>query len=195
MARLDPGRLRAAATALPERGVRLQELLELAPGGQLPVLIMLCTLPAALPGLQLGWVCVPVLLYLAAGLWRGESRARLPVRLSQSVVSRPAATRLLNSFAWMLEKFGRHCHTTWPALVRRVRRKPASMLVAAMSLVILLPLPASNVVPALSILVLMAGLVWRDGRAVVVSAVLAVLGLLLVAGLIWGTWAAAAWIL
>lgn len=195
MSRFDPGRLRAAATMLPEEGIRLQDLLELAPGGQLPVLIMLCTLPAALPGLQLGWVCVPVLLYLAASLWRGEPRPRLPSRLTQSVVSRAAATRLLRSFAWMLEKFGRHCRSTCPAFVRRIRRKPAAVLVAAMSLVILLPLPASNVVPALSIFALMAGLLWRDARAVAASLVLACVGVLLVGALAWGTWAAAAWFL
>jgi hypothetical protein len=189
MARLDPGQLRAAARDLPEDGVRLGQLLALAPGGQVPAMVVLCTLPAALPGLQLGWVCVPVLLYLSCALWQGQSAPTLPARLARSAITRKSAHAMLHGVAWVVEQCGRHCRTTWPALVRRTRRKPAAALVAAMALVILLPLPGSNVVPAMAIVALMAGLVWRDGRAVVAAAVLSVLSVLVVAGLSWAAWA------
>lgn len=192
MARLDPEQLRAAARAVPEEGLRLHQLLLLAPGGQLPAMIVLCTLPAALPGLQLGWVCVPVLLYLSYALWRGELAPTLPPRLANTSISRKSAHAMLNSVAWVVEKCGRHCRASWPALVRRTRRKPAAVLVAAMALVILLPLPGSNVVPAMAIVALMAGLVWRDGRAIVAAAVLSVMSVLIVGGLFWAAWAAVA---
>ena len=155
-------------------------------------MIVLCTLPAALPGLQLGWVCVPVLLYLALALWRGQRHPRIPQRLAHFRVSRKAAQGLLNAFAWVVEKAGVHCRTTWPSLVRRTRRRPAAFLVAAMALVILLPLPGSNFVPAVAIVVLMGGLVWRDGRAIVAAGALSVASVLIVAGLTWAAWAAVA---
>jgi hypothetical protein len=185
MARLDAEQLRAAARAVPEEGLKLEQLLALAPGGQLPAMIVLCTLPAALPGLQLGWVCVPVLLYLAYALWNGQPTPKLPHRLANSFITRKSAHAVLNSVAWVVEKCGRHCRATWPAVVRRTRGKPAATLVAVMALVILLPLPGSNLVPAMAIVALMAGLVWRDGRAVVAAAVLSVLSVLIVAGLSW----------
>lgn len=195
MARPDPDRLRAAARALPEQGLTLAQLLALAPGGQLPAMIVLCALAAALPGLQLGWVCVPVLLYLSAALWHGRVAPQLPARLAGSSITRKAAGAMLRSLAWVLERCGRHCRATWPGLVRRTRRKPAALLVASMALVILLPLPGSNVVPAMAIVALMAGLVWRDGRAVVASAVLSVLSVAIVAGLGWAAWATlSAWL-
>lgn len=189
MARLDAEQLRAAARAVPEDGLKLEQLLALAPGGQLPAMIVLCTLPAALPGVQLGWVCVPVLLYLAYALWNGQLTPKLPPRLANSSITRKSAHAMFNSVAWVVEKCSRHCRATWPTVVRRTRRKPAAVLVAAMALVILLPLPGSNVVPAMAIVALMAGLVSRDGRAVVAAAVLSVLSILIVAGLVWAAWA------
>ncbi|MBI5276805.1 MAG: exopolysaccharide biosynthesis protein [Burkholderiales bacterium] len=192
MAKPDPEQLRAAARSLPEQGLPLRQLLALAPGGELPAMVILCTLPAALPGLQLGWVAVPALLYLARALWKGQLRVDLPDRLANFMVSRKSATAILNAFAWIVERFGSRCRSTWPGLVRRTRRRPAAVLVAAMSLVILLPLPGSNVVPAIAIISLMGGLVWRDGRAIAAAGVLAVAGIALVAGLAWAAWAAAA---
>lgn len=189
MGRPDPVQLRVAAGAVPDEGVQLQHLLALVPGGQVPALIVLCTLPAALPGLQLGWVCVPVLLHLSCALWHGEPAPRLPARLARARITRKSARGMLHGVAWVVEKYGRHCRATWPVLVRRTRRKPAAVLVAAMASIILLPLPGSNVVPALAIVALMAGLVWKDGRAVVAAALLAVLSVLLVAGVGWALWA------
>lgn len=185
MARPDPDVLRAAAAAVPPEGVRLKTLLELAPGGRLPAMIVLCTLPAALPGLQLGWVCVPALLYLALAMWRGDPEPAMPARVTQAMVSQKAAARLLQCCAWLAERSGRHLRTTWPRLVRSTRRKPAALLVALMALTILLPLPGSNMVPALAIVVLMGGIVWRDGRAVIASMFLAALGIAIVVALPW----------
>lgn len=191
MARFDPDGLRATAQAIPEAGLKLDQLLSLAPGGQLPAMIVLCTLPAALPGLQLGWVCVPVLLYLSLALWRGQAHVELPGRLAAKSVSPKAARALVNAFAWGAPKFGTYCRLTWPALVRRTRRKPAAALVALMALVIFLPVPGGNFLPALSIVTLMAGVVWRDGRAIVAAGVIAVLSILLVIAFGWAAWAAA----
>lgn len=191
MARFDPDGLRATAQAIPESGLKLDQLLRLAPGGKLPAMIVLCTLPAALPGLQLGWVCVPVLLYLSLALWRGQAYVELPERLAAKSVSPKAARALVNACAWGAAKFGTYCRLTWPALARRTRRKPAAALVAMMALVIFLPVPGGNFLPALSIVTLMAGVVWRDGRAIVAAVVIAVLSLSLVIALGWAAWAAA----
>ncbi|RYG12878.1 MAG: hypothetical protein EON92_07100 [Burkholderiales bacterium] len=190
MARLDPAQLRAAARDLPQEGVRLGQLRALAPGGQLPSMVVMCTVPAALPGLQLGWVCVPVLLYLSCALWRGQLNPGLPPRLANYGLSRKSAAAMLRGVAWVVEKFGRHCKAAWPTVVRRTRRKPAAALVVTMALVILLPIPGSNLLPALSIVALMMGLVWRDGRAVLVSGALSMLSFLMVGGFGWAAWAA-----
>jgi hypothetical protein len=51
---------------------------------------------------------------------------------------------------------------------------------------ILLPLPGSNFIPSLSIAALVAGLAWRDGRAIVLACLLALAGVGLVLAVGWG---------
>lgn len=190
MAKLDVDQLRSAAYAIPQDGLTLEQLLAMAPGGKLPAMIVLCTLPAALPGLQLGWVCVPVLFYLSYSLWKRDSAPKLPERLASFWITSKAAHSLLKGMVWTYEKCGRHCRSTFPWLVRRVRHKPAAVLVSVMSSIILLPLPGSNVLPAMAIVILMAGLVWRDGRAVIAAGALSVLSISIVFGFAWAARAA-----
>jgi hypothetical protein len=186
MASPEALRLREAATALPADGLPLAQLLKRVPGHQLGWLMLLCALPSSLPGLQLGWVCGPLLMVLARASWRGRSEVRLPERLAHRRVSHSTAHKLLTAMAWTTERCDRWCRPCWPRLAAAVAGRPAAALVGAMALLIVLPLPGSNFIPSLSITALVAGLLWRDGRALALAGLLAVAGVALVAGVAWG---------
>lgn len=185
MVRPDAQRLRDAADAVPPEGVEVAHLMAQVPGQQLAWLMLLCALPSALPGLQLGWVCGPLLMVLAWAAWQGRAEVQLPQRLARHRVSHQAARKLLSSLAWTMERLERWCRHCWPQLAAAVAGRPAAALVGCMAFLILLPLPGSNFIPSLAIAALVAGLVWRDGRAILLACVLAAASLALVVGVGW----------
>lgn len=182
----DAQRLRDAAAALPPGGIELAQLLACLPGQQLGWLLLLCALPSALPGLQLGWVGGPLLLFLAWASWCGRSSVELPPGIARRQVSFKVASQLLNAMAWTAQRLGQWCRPAWPRLAGVLTGRPAAALVATMALLILLPLPGSNFVPALAITALVGGLLWQDGRAVGLAYILAAAGLGIVVGMTWG---------
>jgi hypothetical protein len=186
MAGPDAQRLRAAAQALPPEGIEVAQLLAQVPGQQLGWLMLLCALPSALPGLQLGWVCGPLLMVLAWAQWQGRAEAQLPARLARHRVSHQTAHKLLSALAWTTQRLERWCRHCWPQLANVMAGRPAAAMVGCMALLILLPLPGSNFVPSLAIAALVAGLVWHDGRAIVLACLLALAGTGIVLAVGWG---------
>ena len=188
MRRPDRERLSAATRQIPDDGLAVRELLSCVPGATVPWLIVMCTLPAALPGVQLGWVCVPLMLLLARSLAAGRQHARLPQRVAAVRISQANARRLLKSLAWTADFCERHCRRRALRLVRATRRGPAGLLVATMALIILIPFPGSNFLPAAAVVLLMGGVMWRDGYAVAAAwlaaiASIAMVGLIVVVGI------------
>lgn len=182
---LDSQGLRAAAGGIPEDGTTVADLLGLVPGAHLPWLVMLFALPSSLPGLQLGWICAPVLLSLAAAAWRGQTHVQVPAWVRQRKVGSTAARKLLAAMAWTHDRLRAWCRPTWPAVVSAAQGRPAAVLVAGMALLILLPLPGSNFLPSLALAAVAAGWLWSDGRAHAVAWLLALASIALLAMFGW----------
>lgn len=180
--------MRAAARSLPAEGLSLEELLQRLPGTPLPWLIVLCTVAAAVPGAQLGWLCAPVLLVMAHALGRGQRHVRLPRRMAAARIGCANARRLLQALAWTAQALQRWCRPRALRIVRAQRRRPAARLVAAMAVVILLPLPGANVLPAVAVVLLMGGILRRDGYAILAAWATAVLSLAVAAAIVLLGW-------
>jgi hypothetical protein len=174
-------RLHAAAEALhaetAAEDIPLQHLADAhgraAIGTLLALLAMPCVLPVPGVGTALGWG----ILALAVALWRGHQEVSLPGKVARMTLPRVLAQRVLRVLAkfyglasvWSRERMGQ-----W--LEPRAARWLAPML-ALMAVLIILPIPLGNVLPALSVVLLGLGLAFRDGLAVLLSLLAALLAL------------------
>lgn len=176
-------RLRAAAEALQEEPLRLQQLFRLhgkaGPGALLVVLAIPCLLP--LPGtgslMSLGLVA------LAWMIWRHFPRLVMPRRVGRFQLSAPMARRALHSLAWLYEQSARLMRARLRWWVQPGHRVWLAPLVAAMAAIIFVPIPFGNIVPASVLLLLGLGLVFEDGLALLAGAAIGVVLVIVLVGL------------
>lgn len=188
-------RLRAAATALQEQPLSLQQLFRLhgraGPGALLVVLAVPCLLPVPGAGMLLS-VGMAMVAWM---IWRYYPRLVMPRKVGRFQLSPAMARRALNTLAWLYEKASlimRARQRWWMQPGHRVWLAP---FVAAMALVIFLPIPFGNVVPAAALLLIGLGLVFEDGLAMLAGVVLGLLLLTVLAALAGGAahWAPELW--
>lgn len=184
-------RLRDAAAALPVGPVSIQALVlahgPAAHGGLLLLLAAPCLLPVPGVGTVLGLGMTA----LAAAMWRGDVVHALPARVAGVEMPHPWAQRVLRLLASTYAVAGRIARARFSHLAAAGRRSWIAAAVGLMAVIIVLPIPFGNVLPALAMMFIGLGLVFRDGVAVAVALGLATAGvaLLFTAGLLWGVWA------
>ncbi|OYU29024.1 MAG: hypothetical protein CFE41_03285 [Burkholderiales bacterium PBB2] len=189
-------RLRRAAARVPSAGLSLQELAALQGSAAQGSLLLLLAAPCLLPVPGVGTVLGLGLLTLAALLWRGESAAlSLPARVAGLNLPQRWAARVLQLLS--------RCHGAAQGLLRErlpqltpASHEPAPRWLAAkvglMALLIVLPIPFGNVLPALALMLAGLALAARDGLVLLLSLLMAGLatafGLAVsVLGWIWGS--------
>lgn len=184
---------RTLAAALPRAGAggwTLGEAQARMAEGSVPVLLMLLSAAAALPspGVPLGAVLGTAIVWLSlrtlaggAGLPAFLARRRLPHGLI-----RAALRRLLPG----VRKAERLARPMLPALARGAGRAPAWLAIAVQGVLLALPIPFGNPLPALAIFALAGGLVRQDGAWVLAGYGLSAVALGALGLLGWATVAA-----
>jgi hypothetical protein len=182
-------RLEHHAAELDDQPITLGALAQ-AHGPALPgSLLVLVSAPCALPIPGIGNVLGVTMMIMALAMWRGEDWTVLPSRVARLEMSARAARWVLRLLARVYRLAGRWsrerlCHLT--VLQRRTLLAPK---VALMGVVIFLPLPFGNVLPALAVVVLGVGIAFRDGLAVLSAAGLALASVAYAAAVAAGAWA------
>lgn len=191
-------RLDAAAAALSGEQVPVQALAQAhgpvvgASQAALGSLLVLLALPCLLPVAGVGTVLGLGLVALSWALWRGDAAASLPPRVAGWPLPRATAQRLLRALARLYrlaERWSREGRWLRPAGLAGER--PHGWLGAKaglMALLIVLPIPLGNLLPALSLLLLGLGLALRDGLAVLLSTTVAGAALAFTGALGWLGW-------
>lgn len=187
-------RLRAAADALVDERVALHELAaahgHAAQGTLLVLLAVPCLLPIPGTGTVLGWG----LLALALTLWRGQAGPGLPARVAAFQMPRRSAQQVLSLMARFYGMAGRLARERLAGLTLPRQQRWLAPKVALMALLIILPIPFGNLLPATALVLLGLGLVFRDGLAVLLAGATAALALLFSVALTAGAWQlGAAW--
>jgi len=188
-------RLRAAATALQDQPLSLQQLFRLhgraGPGALLVVLAVPCLLPVPGAGMLLSMGMVMV----AWMIWRYYPRLVMPRKVGRFQLSPPMARRALITLAWMYEKASAVMRTRMRWWMQPGHRFWLAPFVAAMALIIFMPIPFGNVVPAAALVLIGLGLVFEDGLAMLSGVVLGVVLLAVLAALAGGAahWAPELW--
>jgi len=186
-------------TGIPERvGLRLSiaELLRLHGDSSGPVLLMLMAVFATLPIAGAGTV-LSLGIFLLSWTWlRGMDNMPLPHRLGQVTLNVVWTRRCLHGLAWLYEHADRLLRPRWIAISNRRRRPLWGVWIALMAALIFIPLPFGNVLPAISLVLLSLGWMFRDGLALLLAGLVGVAAMVyavsfshLVVGLVQQGWA------
>lgn len=169
------------------RPVTLGEVCDLHGNASQGALLVLLAVPSLLPVPGAGTLMSVGLAAMAVALWRGQQAGALPGRVAQLSMAPNWARRVLKSLAWFYAQAGRWSRSRLTGLTEPTHRHWVALWVAAMALLIALPLPLGNILPALGLVMLGLGLVFRDGVAVLAGVAVGVLALTVTVGL--GVWA------
>lgn len=164
--------LLAVLTASPDENVTLGRLVE-GLGDQAHLLLMLLlTLPNAIPGPPLpgfsAALGLPVA-WLAWQLARGRHQVRLPDVIARRALPRARLAALLERARPTVARLERMIRPRVPALIEGPGRPIAALMCLLLALVMSIPIPLGNLPAALPILVLALALLRRDGLAALVG--------------------------
>ncbi len=160
------GRLRAAAQRWHGQPVSLRRIASLHGRSAHGALLVLLAVPCLLPLPGAGTVLSFGIAAFAWMMWRGRARLVLPWRVGRMRLPPEPARRTLNALAWLYARAGRFSRARLCAMAHHRQRWWMAPVVALMSLLIFLPIPFGNVLPALALALLGVGLMFRDGVVV-----------------------------
>ena len=135
-------------------------------------------LPVPAPGISVLFG-VP-LIVISVQLALGYRRAWLPARLARRSVSRSAFLAIVDRMLPTLRRLERIVRPRAGWLAGPWTRVPVGIICLVLAIIITLPVPLGHVVPGTAISLLALGLIQRDGVAIALGIVTAVLGLAIV---------------
>lgn len=169
-------------------GLSLHALLALHGQSSIGTLLMLFSLFCILPVGGVGNVFGVALWMLSWHWYRGHPDMPLPNRLAALRVNRRWSLVLVRWLGQGYRQAGRWMRPRWPALQAPWMRGPWAAWIALQALVIFLPIPLGNILPAFSLVALGLGHLIRDGVMHGLSLALGLLSLLYTVALGQVTW-------
>ena len=151
-------------------------------------LLLLLAMPCLLPVPGVGTVLGVGMAALAVAMWRGRCAPCLPQRVAELELPRHWAQRVLVGLASAYAMAGRHARTRLSYVAGPDFRSAIAVVVGLMAFIVVMPIPFGNLLPALAVMLIGLGLVFRDGIAVVLGLVGAGLASCVTVGLILTAW-------
>lgn len=154
-------------------------------------LLLLLAISCLLPVPGVGTVLGVGMAALAVAMWRGDCVPCLPQRVAKLELPRHWAQRVLVTLASAYNLAGRHAKARLSHLVVACGRSATALAVGLMATIVAMPIPFGNLLPAVAVMFIGLGLVFRDGLAVILGllmsavALAATIGVLLMAW-VWG---------
>jgi hypothetical protein len=188
-------RLRDAAAGMNDERVSMRAMAQaLGPEAQ-GALLLLISVPCLLPVPGVGSVMGLGMVALAVSMWRGHAITGLPPRVAQVDIPRLWAQRVLSVLASAYALAGRYAKARWSHLVGHQWRPLTAAVIGLMALIVLMPIPFGNVLPALALICLGLGLAFQDGLAVMLGFAVSGLALLFTGWLVLTAWTmSSAWL-
>jgi hypothetical protein len=154
------------------------------------MILLAFSIPAVVPtpripiGALFGWA----LAFVGLQMVLGSQQLRLPGRLARLRIGQGQLERMVGRAAPHLERIERWLQMRVVGLSAPRAVRALGAVVFAMGVLIVLPIPFGNTLPALAVFALALGLAQRDGIAVVVGLALAAIATATSAALIGGSW-------
>lgn len=184
--------LRDAAAAIHDERVSMRAIAQAHGPEAQGTLLLLLAMPCLLPVPGVGTVLGLGMAALAVSMWRGQCTPCLPQRVAELELPRQWAQRVLVGLASAYALAGRHAKARLSRFAMSGRRSATALTVGLMAAIVVMPIPFGNLLPAVALMFIGLGLVFRDGVAVILGllmsgvALIATTGLLLMAW-VWGT--------
>lgn len=185
-------RLRDAAASIQDERVSMRAMAQAHGPEAHGTLLLLLAMPCLLPVPGVGTVLGLGMAALAVAMWRGHCTPCLPQRVAELELPRHWAQRVLRGLASAYALAGRHARARLSHLATSGRRSATALAVGLMAAIVVMPIPFGNLLPAVALVFIGLGLVFRDGLAVILGllmsgvALVATTGLLLMAW-VWGS--------
>jgi hypothetical protein len=147
---------------------------EASPAVLLLVLSVLCVLPVYGVGTALSLAILLMAWHWSRMAHQGQGARGgpvLPQRLGRLRLDETWSRRCLHGLAWLYATSGRCLRARWTVLCHPRSAPWWGLWIALMGFVIFLPLPFGNVLPSISLVLLSLGWMFRDGLAMLASAV------------------------
>ncbi len=179
-------RLRDAAAAMQDERVSMRTMAQ-AHGTLLLLLAMPCLLPVPGMGTLLGLGMAA----LAVTMWKGHCAPCLPHRVAALELPPHWAQRVLVGLASVHVLAGRHAKARLSHLAISGRRSVTALAVGLMAVIVVLPIPFGNFLPAAVLVLIGLGLVFRDGLVMILGLLMSGVALvattcLLLMAWVWG---------
>lgn len=171
------GQTRDAANGQAGLRLSLADLLQLHGEASGAVLLLLLALFSVAPLAGVGTLLSVAMVALAWQWSLGRDSLPLPARLARVTLNETWSRRCLHSLAWLYETAARCMRPRWAAWTAPRARAAWAGWIALMALLIFVPLPLGNVLPAISLVLLSLGWMFRDGVAMLASAATGLLAL------------------
>jgi hypothetical protein len=151
------------------------------------LLLLVLSLPSALPVPAAGY-SVPfglLLLVLSIQMLIGKTHPVFPQRMQKVTLGKRTAERLLKSAAWIFQRLEWVIRPRMKWVGRRAGLSLMGILVMAMAILMMIPIPMTNTFPAFVIFLIGIGLTEEDGVFAILACVVGVAAVVLYAALVW----------
>ena len=169
--------------------ITVGQLLEALKDRSFGVIIILFALPNAI--VPIAWVLGTPILLFAVQLVLGWQKPWLPQFMSRQQISRETFNKIADYVVRYLRIMERYLKPRWNFLTTDVAERLIGLWMAFLVLVLLVPVPFGNALPAFGISIIAAGLIEKDGLAILVGSLFGLAGTFYVVALLGGILAAA----
>jgi hypothetical protein len=151
-------------------------------------IIILFALPNAI--VPIAWVLGLPILLLAVQLVMGRQRPWLPEFMNRQTIGRETFDKISEYVVRYLNIMEKWLKPRWNWLTTDTAERIIGLWMAFLVLVLLVPVPFGNALPAFGISIIAAGLIEKDGAAIVVGSLIGLAGTFYVVALLGGILAA-----
>lgn len=152
------------------------------------VIIVLFALPNAV--IPISWILGAPILLLAVQMAWGRQEPWLPGFMIRAKMNRETFLKVIDFAERYLSKIEGFLKPRWNWLTTDAVERLIGLYLVVLSLVLMAPIPFGNALPAFGIAIIAAGLLEKDGLAIVVGSVIGALGGLYIAAAVTGAFAA-----
>jgi hypothetical protein len=170
-----------------EGSVTVAQLVERVGDRGFGLLLLVLSLPSALPVPAAGY-SVPfglLLIVLAVQMLLGKSHPVFPKRLERMTLSQGFAEKLLRGASWIFAKLEWVVRPRMKWVGQRIGLTIMGLLVMAMSILMMIPIPLTNSFPAFVIFLIGVGLTEEDGLFAIGACFVGFLSVALYGTLVW----------
>lgn len=129
-------------------------------------------MPPPVPGI----ISIPLVIF-SLQMIAGYTSPKLPKKFSDMSVKRSILAMLVQKSAPYIRKVERFLRPRWTFMINQTAERIIGIFTLLFSIFVLLPLPLSNFIPGLGVLIISFGLLGKDGLVIIIGMAVGMLGI------------------